>query len=90
MGPDGVLGQLFFQKGIENLDCFLVVAGFQWIVYLEAHSQVAQAVLKFSVSLRMNPNPLASTFPGLGRQVCTTEPDCRLACETHFVILARG
>lgn len=45
MGPDGVQDQLFFQKGFENLDCFLVVAGFQWIVYLEAQSQVAQAVL---------------------------------------------
>lgn len=76
MGPHGVLGQLFFQKVVENLDCFLVVAGFQWIVYLEAQSPVARAVLKFSISLRMslNPNPLASTFPGLGWQVYTTKP----------------
>lgn len=38
MGPHGVLGQLFFQKVVENLDCFLVVAGF---VYLEAQSPLA-------------------------------------------------
>lgn len=92
MGLNGILGQLFVQRAVENLDCFLVVAGFHWIVCLEAQSQVAQAVLKFSISLRMNlnPNPLASTFPGLGWQVGTTKPDCRLACETHFVILTRG
>lgn len=41
MGPHGALGQLFFQKVVENLNCFLVVAGFQWIVYLEAQSPLA-------------------------------------------------
>lgn len=38
MCPDRVLGQFSFQIVIENPDYFLVVAGFQWVVCLEACS----------------------------------------------------
>lgn len=38
MCPDRVLGQFSFQIVVENPDCFLVVAGFQWVVCLEACS----------------------------------------------------
>lgn len=63
MHPNAVLCQLFCQIVVENPDYFLGVAGFQWVVCLEAGSPVAQAGLKFSMSLKMtlSPTPLAFT-----------------------------